>query len=281
MKRILIAASVALVTASGAQAADLAARPYTKAPPAVAAVYDWTGFYVGGNVGYGWGGNTDPSLSLVNPGNAGNLTTFLTTGFPGFSSGNQFPNLNPDGVFGGLQTGYDRQFGTWVLGVVADIQGADFTARRSVLTTLAAADATESLSAKITWFGTVRGKAGFAMGDWLAYGTGGLAYGNTDSSIGFFCTPGGHNCVNVSFAGNRSEVKVGWSAGAGISKAFAGNWNVGVEYLHIDLGRSSVTGFSTIGSFPTSSVTQSQRFTEDTVRLTVNYKFGGQAVARH
>ena len=137
MKRILIAASVALVTASGAQAADLAARPYTKAPPAVAAVYDWTGFYVGGNVGYGWGGNTDPSLSLVNPGNAGNLTTFLTTGFPGFSSGNQFPNLNPDGVFGGLQTGYDRQFGTWVLGVVADIQGADFSARRSVLTALA------------------------------------------------------------------------------------------------------------------------------------------------
>ena len=114
MKRILIAAAVALSTASGAQAADLAARPYTKAPPAVAAVYDWTGFYVGGNVGYGWGGNTDPSLSLVNPGNAGNITTFLTTGFPGLSSGNQFPNLNPDGVFGGLQIGYDRQFGTWV-----------------------------------------------------------------------------------------------------------------------------------------------------------------------
>ena len=249
MKRILIAAAVALGTASGAQAADLAARPYTKAPPAVAAVYDWTGFYVGGNVGYGWGGNTDPSLSLVNPGNAGNVTTFLTTGFPGCSSGNQFPNLNPDGVFGGLQTGYDRQFGTWVLGVVADIQGADFTARRNAFTTLAAAaaDTTEGLSAKITWFGTVRGKAGFAMGDWLAYGTGGLAYGNTESSISLFCTPGGGGCAGVSFAGNRSEVKVGWSAGAGISKAFAGNWNVGVEYLHIDLGRSSVTGLSTNG----------------------------------
>ena len=111
----------------------------------------------------------------MNPGNAGNITTFLTTGFLGFSSGNQFPNLNPDGVFGGLQTGYDRQFGTWVLGAVADIQGADFTARRDALTTLAAngADTTEGLSAKITWFGTVRGKAGFAMGDWLAYGTGG------------------------------------------------------------------------------------------------------------
>ena len=119
------------------------------------------------------------------------------------------------------------------------------------------------------------------MGDWLAYGTGGLAYGNTESSISLFCTPGGGGCAGVSFAGNRSEVKVGWSAGAGISKAFAGNWNVGVEYLHIDLGRSSVTGLSTNGGFLTTSITQSQRFTEDTVRLTVNYKFGGQVVAKY
>ena len=69
MKQILIAAGIAAVTSVGAQAADLGARPYTKATPAVAAVYDWTGFYVGGNVGYGWGENTDPGLSLVNPGN--------------------------------------------------------------------------------------------------------------------------------------------------------------------------------------------------------------------
>jgi outer membrane immunogenic protein len=88
-------------------------------------------------------------------------------------------------------------------------------------------------------------------------------------------------CAGVTFAGNSSEVKVGWTAGAGISKAFAGNWNVGVEYLHIDLGRSSVTGFSTNGAFPGTSITQSQRFTEDTVRLTVNYKFGGQVLAKY
>lgn len=281
MKRILIAAGIAAATSVGAHAADLAARPYTKATPVVAAVYDWTGFYVGGNVGYGWGENTDPSLSLVNPGNVGAITTYLTTGFPGFSSGNQFPNLRPDGVFGGLQVGYDRQFGTWVLGAVADIQAADFEDSRTVFTSFAAtqADATERLSAKITWFGTVRGKAGVAMGDWLAYGTGGLAYGNADSSIGLACTPGGAGCTNVAFAGNRSEVRVGWSAGAGISKMFAGNWNVGVEYLHIDLGRSSVTGID--GGFPTTTITQGQRFVEDMVRLTVNYKFGGQVVARY
>ena len=90
MKRILIAAGIAAVTSVGAQAADLGARPYTKATPAVAAVYDWTGFYVGGNVGYGWGENTDPGLSLVNPGNDGGITTFLTTGFPGSAAATSF-----------------------------------------------------------------------------------------------------------------------------------------------------------------------------------------------
>src|SRR5882672_3378383 len=97
---------VALGMAAPASAADLAARPYTKAPPApVVAVYDWTGFYIGGNVGYGWGENADPSLSFVNPGNAGNIGPFL-----GGASGNLFPNLRPNGEFGGGQIGYDKQF---------------------------------------------------------------------------------------------------------------------------------------------------------------------------
>jgi outer membrane immunogenic protein len=77
----------------------------------------------------------------------------------------------------------------------------------------------------------------------------------------------------VSFAGTASETRVGWSAGAGVSKA-SGNWNVGVEYLHVDLGRSSVTAVDRIGNFPTTTITRSQRFVVDAARLTVNYKFG-------
>ena len=157
-------------------------------------------------------------------------------------------------MFGGLQTGYDRRFGTWVLGVVAaGSPGRRFLrpagARRRRLPPDAAV-ATEGLPAKVAWFGTVRGKAGFAMGDWLAYGTGGLAYGNTDSSyIGFLLYTGWGRLRRRLLRGAiGSEVK--GRAGApvlGISKAFAGDWNVGVEYLHIDLGRSSVTGLSTTG----------------------------------
>jgi len=279
-----VAAAVSLCGSFGsATAADQVARPYTKAPPIVAAVYDWSGFYVGGNVGYGWGENTDPGLSFVNPGNAGNIGAFLTAGVPpGTASGNLFPNLHPNGAFGGLQVGYDKQFGTWLVGLVADIQASDFHDSAKVTTpaVLTGANADESLSAKMNWFGTVRGKLGYAVRDWLFYGTGGLAYGRTESSIGFACTPGGVACGGVAFSGSGAETRVGWSAGVGISKAF-GNWNVGLEYLHIDLGRSRVTAYDTLGNFPTTTITEGQRFAEDMLRLTVNYKWGGPLVAKY
>lgn len=279
MKRLLAALAITIFGLTGAQAADLAARPYTKAPPPVAAVYDWTGFYVGGNVGYGWGEGADPAISSVDPGLSG-VAAFLTTGLIPGNSGNFYPNLKPSGVFGGLQAGYDKQFGTWVVGAVADIQASDFKASRTVTTpTSTCCNVDESLSAKIDWFGTVRGKLGFAANDWLFYGTGGLAYGETKSTAGFSCTPGGVGCAaaTIGFAGSHSETRVGWSAGAGISKAI-GNWNVGVEYLHMDLGRSSVTATSTTGFFTTTTVTASQRFVEDMARVTINYKFGNPAV---
>ena len=94
VKSLALAASILAASVVGASAADMA----VKAPPLPVAVSNWTGWYAGGNFGYGFGENTNPGLSLVN--NSGNIITFLTTGFPGFVSGNQFPNLSPDGVFG-------------------------------------------------------------------------------------------------------------------------------------------------------------------------------------
>jgi outer membrane immunogenic protein len=115
-------------------------------------------------------------LSFVNPGNRANIGVFLTAGefLPGTTTGNLFPGLNPNGVFGGGQIGYDQQFGAWVLGVVADIQASDFKASGLITTpaTTTGANLDESLAAKIDWFGTVRGKVGFAANDWLFYGTG-------------------------------------------------------------------------------------------------------------
>jgi outer membrane immunogenic protein len=82
-------------------------------------------------------------------------------------------------------------------------------------------------------------------------------------------------------AGSASEIKVGWAAGVGIAKAF-GNWNVGIEYLHMDLGRSSVTASDILGNLlATTTITESQRYVEDMARLTVNYKWGTPLVARY
>jgi outer membrane immunogenic protein len=58
MKKIVLAAAALAIGTVSASAADLAARPYTKAPAPIAAVYSWTGFYIGADVGYGWGRST-------------------------------------------------------------------------------------------------------------------------------------------------------------------------------------------------------------------------------
>src|SRR6266700_3769287 len=110
---IATAALALMIAIPSASAADLAPRPYTKAPPAMVEIYNWTGFYVGGNAGYSWGrSNTDASffntatgLPIVPP--AGSILT------------NSF-DMN-GGIAGG-QAGYNWQSSNWVLGLEADIQ---------------------------------------------------------------------------------------------------------------------------------------------------------------
>ena len=116
MKRMLvgIAAATALI-ATGALAADLPAKGpvYTKAP-VIAAVYDWTGFYIGGNIGYSWGRSSDTSTVTNGAG------TVL------FTSADK-TDLN--GIVGGGQIGYNWQMQNWLFGLEADIQATDERAR--------------------------------------------------------------------------------------------------------------------------------------------------------
>ena len=110
MKKFLLSAACLLGMAISASAADLAARPYTKAPVMVADVYNWTGFYIGGNVGYSWGRSVDTS-TLAN----GAGTVLFTS----------FDSTNLDGIVGGGQIGYNWQSQSLVWGLEADIQGTD------------------------------------------------------------------------------------------------------------------------------------------------------------
>ncbi len=290
---------VAMCSAAPALAADMAARPLKAAPMIV---YDWTGWYVGGNVGYGGGNNTATDTVI-----SGAAFPVLGAGFPLYGSPDNF-RVSPQGVLGGAQAGYNWQSSNVVFGVEADIQGADtkgsnncILACNTPLITSPAAGilaffpvvfSRDSYSQKIDWFGTVRGRLGYANGGTMVYVTGGLAYGDAERAgavNGITLNPGG--TTRNTFAGSydNSSTKVGWTAGfGGEAKWFSNpNWSVKGEYLYVDLGRNSDT-FNTLfqpGGNPAAGVAATRTDTsynrEHIIRLGVNYHFNQAVVARY
>jgi outer membrane immunogenic protein len=236
-----------------------------KAAPFAApiAAYNWAGWYVGGNIGYGWGVNSDPSASATDPGVFG----FLNAGAGYFDGGrNPTPNVQLKGVIGGAQVGYNWMFSpNWVAGVVTDFQASGMKASGvNPAPAPALIAATQSNSVQTDWFGTVRGKLGWAQNNFLFYGTGGLAYGQVKTSGQFINAAG-------TFVGSNSATKAGWAVGGGVDYGFASHWSIGAEYLYMNLGRTSYT--ETSAAFPTVFVTISNRAAANIVRATLNYKF--------
>src|SRR6202158_505766 len=203
MKRICIfgsSMSVVLAPCSLAIAADLPTSLPIKAPVR-AAIYDWTGFYVGGQVGYGQG-DLGPGTNPI-PEQAVFFPHSLT------------------GLIGGVQAGYYLQWpNRVVLGVEVD---ALFTSPRD-LPKLDPAPFNSTLK----YAATARGRIGFAFGTILPYVTGGLAWGQTRVNI---------NATDGSLLSSRLLPHVGWTGGLGIEKAVGGNWTAKIEYDYIDLAR--------------------------------------------
>jgi len=201
MKRIVFSA-VALVAAIGvANAADIRRPPppAAKAPAYVAPLFTWTGFYLGANLGYGWGSGS------------GTITAGGATG-PVSGDGN--------GIFGGLQAGYNWQAGALVFGVETDFQ---LSAGEGTLNG-SAGGVTFTGTTKNEWFGTIRGRLGYAVDRWLFYVTGGGAYSHNTLS--------GTNSLGGAFS--SSATGWSWTVGGGIEAALVNNWSVKGEYLYID-----------------------------------------------
>jgi outer membrane immunogenic protein len=272
----LAVASLSVGLTAAASAADLGqpapAPVYTKAPPI--APPSWTGFYIGANAGYGWSASSSASFSGASVGSS-NITDFFAD--------NEFPaslSPMPKGFVGGGEIGYNWQVApTWLLGLEADFQGSDIngTDTQSPIPTVSGlAPFTTSLEERIRWFGTVRGRAGFLPTDnVLIYGTGGLAYGQTEISFNTVPSASAALCtLNFTCAsGSASTTSVGWTAGAGLEWMIAPHWTVKAEYLYVDLGTLSVTGDTVPSAIPPGSFTASGRFREDIVRGGVNFKF--------
>jgi outer membrane immunogenic protein len=264
MRRLLIGMSISLGTVASVAAADLPV--YTKVQPYVS-TYNWTGYYLGGNIGYSWGGS-DTTASLNDP------------GLPAVARATVNPSFNLNGVIGGGQLGYNWQRGQWVYGIEADLQATDQSG--STGTACAAGVCAQSrggpvidtLNQRLTWLDTVRGRIGVAFTPTsLGYLTGGLAYGDVSTSGGISGTNGATPVAG--FFGTRST-NTGWTIGAGIETALGGRWTGKIEYLYVDLGTVSGGPFGTpivapSGAFLNGSF--SSHVTDNILRVGLNYRF--------
>ena len=178
MRKLLLAGLALGALATSAFAADLA--PLPMAPP----VLSWTGFYVGGNVG--WAGSTDAVTNLgTDSGTGGFGTALLNGGIPGIV------NLNETGVIGGGQVGYNWQVApTWVVGIEADFQGTNAKGSNAFafLGAPPILPITTTYTRELDWLGTLLARVGYLWFPGLMfYGTGGLAYGENKIGVAAAC----------------------------------------------------------------------------------------------
>lgn len=240
MKRttLLAAAAITVGAAAPAAAADLSARApaYSKAPSIVQAAYDWSGFYAG-----------------INGGGATSNIDWNEDGF-----GDEGSHHATGGTFGG-QIGYRWQASSWVFGLEAQGNWADFTGSNISLQT------GFQNQTKIDAFGLFTGQVGYAWDRALFYVKGGAAV--TDNKYNVFTAPGG------SLVDNANETRWGATVGAGFEYAFVPNWSLGLEYDHLFMGNNDVMFFSGTGDHIKEDV--------DLLTARINYKFGGPVMGRY
>ena len=205
MKRIATLGIGALALASlslPSFAADLKAPPPV-APPVL--LYNWSGFYVGAHVGYGWGSNdwTDTTLvGVVFPDGGHDLSGFLLGG----------------------QIGFNWQAGNWVFGVEAQVSWANNDGTHLCLVGLA------FCNSQTNWLGTVAGRIGYAFNNVLVYGKGGFAFIDQEFLVFDAATFGGL------FLAAADQTRTGWMVGVGLEYGFTPNWSFKIEYNFMDFG---------------------------------------------
>ena len=299
--RAAILMALAVLATAPAAAKDRAPLNAYNAP--VVALYEWTGFYVGGNLGGSFGRTR---------------TDIFATGLPSTVSSGGAMN----GVLGGLQFGYNARFDRLFYGLETDFQGTSQRGSASVLDfipgrpgvpgtpgtpfvpgtpaipcvfedgpntpclpgtgipatpDIPATPGTPAIAAipavtgiigvqnKLPWFGTLRGRFGVTPADrWWLYVTGGLAYGDVITTESL--------AINGGFASLTTDtIRLGWVVGAGIEAFVWTNWTVKLEYLYIDFGNVGPMAFA--GIAPITLVTGSSRLTDNIVRAGFNYHF--------
>jgi outer membrane immunogenic protein len=276
LKKLAVALLFVVAGTVGTSAADLA-RTYSKAPVAVAPIYNWTGFYVGLNAGGAWN-ESNPTTTTLFPVAAYFADSSVTAIG---QAGNQ--HIDRAGFTGGVTGGYNWQINNAVIGVEADfnyfgIKGS--STATALYPCCAPTSFTITSSVSTDWLATVRGRVGFlATPALLLYGTGGLAVANVKANYLFTDTFAAAN-----ESASISTTQYGWTAGVGGEYALMNGWSIKAEYLYVDLGRASTTSNNlTITGIPSplQTFTHTVNLTSNIGRAGINYKFGGPAVAKY
>lgn len=247
MNKYLLGAVGTVAMITSASAADLAARPYAKAPPMVAAIYDWSGFYIGANGGWGssrkcW--DLVPNSAVLGPEGCHDAT---------------------GGTAGG-QIGYRWQASSWVFGVEAQGNWADF--HGSNVSVVAPAFTNDT---RVDAFGLFTGQIGYAWNNALLYVKGGAAV-TADRYRSFTVATG-------ALAGtSNDDTRWGGVVGVGLEFGFAPNWSAAIEYDHMFMQDKTVDFTDPAGAF---FATDRIRQDVDLVTVRVNYRFGGPVIAKY
>lgn len=252
------AAAVLLASTSIGFAADMAVKAPYVAP---AAVWSWTGFYLGGHIGAGWG-TTESTLTDI--------------GGVAIPGGFAIAQNSRSGFLGGGQIGYNFQSGWAVFGVQGDFDGMDVKGTTPCLGGAA------SCTAKSDWMGTVTGRFGGVVGDrTLVYVKGGAAWMHTDHTLGI----SGLGIIGGPGAGvgsiSSSSTALGWVLGLGAEYAFDQNWSAFIEYDYIDFQKKNIVlDFSALGA-GAGTANADIKSKLSIAKVGLNYKFGGPVVARY
>jgi outer membrane immunogenic protein len=247
----LVGAAVIALTASSALAADLAVAPVYKAgPPPRALVYNWTGCYVGAQVGYAWQRDRDNETFTANGG--GSPFSPAPTNI-----------AQPDGVKAGGYTGCNWQTDNpLVLGIEGDAEYANLKGSATFPNT------PDFYESRTNFQASLRGRIGYAVDRALLYATGGLAWANIKER---------DIAGTTGLTNEISTTRTGWTVGAGLEYAFGDRWLGRVEYRYSDFGTLQYQP----AVFP--RFTENHRVTENAIRVGLSYKFVGPVpvVARY
>ncbi len=240
-----------IFTTGMASAADLGIAPVHT--PVLSPVFDWSGFYAGGHVGWGKADTnyTDPF------------------GDVGFGAGPFSLAVRPSGALGGAQAGWNWQFGSFVLGVEGDLSRTDIKGGgvfNGAPAGLPAIPAVFRYDTNMHWIGSATGRVGYAYQNVLLFVKGGGAW-TEQTHTQTIAVPS----FALSSTGALDKTVSGWTIGAGMEWGFANNWSAKAEYQYYDFGKDRLN-LSILNGLVRSDIDQ----TVQVVKLGVNYHFNAR-----